>query len=54
MGKLRVFGILSLGVSEQLAAESWGGGNKGNDNNMVIEELWSSEIFILMQLFCSS
>lgn len=45
-----VFGILSLSVSEQLAAESWGAGNQGN-NNMIIEELWSSEIFILQQFF---
>lgn len=45
-----VFGILSLGVSEKLAAEIWGGGNQGN-NNMIIEQLWSSEILILLQYF---
>lgn len=50
MGKLMVFGILSLGVSEKLAAEIWGGGNQGN-NNMIIEQLWSSEILILLQYF---
>lgn len=48
-----VFGISSLGVSEQLAAESWGGGNQGN-NSMIIEQLWSTEIVILPLLFCSS
>lgn len=53
MGKLMVFEILSLSVSEQLSAESWGGENQGN-KNMIIGELWSSGIFILLHLFCSS
>lgn len=49
MGKLVVFGILSLDVPEQLASESWRGENQGNKK--MVEELWSSEIFILLQFF---